>query len=724
MGLPLSAYIHRSVLTDANGTQNEGVNAVAVYFWDSVSLSWVKASGGAIPGVNVNITNFPPIYPSSVADGANVVLGATTDAAVTTNTTGTVSGKLRGMVAILSSVWNSLINALKIQIISGGDTIDTGNSTTTPLLANATFTGPWTDILNYSQISFSIFTDQNSATNGLVIQFSSDGVNIDHQHRYTVLASVSPFFGDNFQLHPHARFYRLIYTNGPVNQTAFRLETVLHPVSGIGSIVEVQDTISGGDDAVITKAVITGQDVTNPANFINGKMTPDGGMLINQNIQIDANNSSIANLAVGATFTGATTSNITASMIQIFLKTDQNCLVYLDQSQDGINFDISDRFEFFAAIGNFGINVGAFGAFYRVRVTNTGVATTTFFRLQTIFVPIANQLPRTLSQLGWLQTQINHLQDDSGFAVNNTPFGEMTTVQTIKLVGSLFPGNTLDTAFWTAVIGTGGSVAPVNGLLTMQTGTTANNATSLTTINNARFLAGHTNRFRAVVVLPDTGVANNTRRGGAYTATDGVFYELAGTVFNLVTRKASVEARVANGSFNGILGARVALDTNTHTWEIVYTAFTIWYFYDGNLLHTSSFNTTWSSTLNLPITYENFNTGGSTTNVILTTFGATILRNGQFIGQPQHFFQSGLTAGQTLKIGPGGLQGMLISNVTNNANVTLYDSLTAAGTIIWQSGAMGAQTIPFSLDFKGISFNIGLVLVVAGAACNALVLYE
>lgn len=50
----------------------------------------------------------------TVADGADVTTGATTDAAITTNTTGTISGKLRGLVAILADVWNSSSHTLKI----------------------------------------------------------------------------------------------------------------------------------------------------------------------------------------------------------------------------------------------------------------------------------------------------------------------------------------------------------------------------------------------------------------------------------------------------------------------------------------------------------------------------------------------------------------------------------------------------------------------------------
>ena len=46
---------------------------------------------------------------------AATVLGATADAAVETDTTGTISGKLRGLVKIFADVWDSVNNLLKVQ---------------------------------------------------------------------------------------------------------------------------------------------------------------------------------------------------------------------------------------------------------------------------------------------------------------------------------------------------------------------------------------------------------------------------------------------------------------------------------------------------------------------------------------------------------------------------------------------------------------------------------
>lgn len=61
---------------------------------------------------------------SPVADGADVNAGSTTDAANTTGTTGTMSGKLRGIVTILANVWDSVNGWLKVSMattIAGED---------------------------------------------------------------------------------------------------------------------------------------------------------------------------------------------------------------------------------------------------------------------------------------------------------------------------------------------------------------------------------------------------------------------------------------------------------------------------------------------------------------------------------------------------------------------------------------------------------------------------
>jgi hypothetical protein len=69
--------------------------------WDIPTLSWVAmlqpaTSGGGGGGGAVTIAN-----------GANTVEGSTTDVAVTDDINGTISGKLRGLVKVANSVWDS-----------------------------------------------------------------------------------------------------------------------------------------------------------------------------------------------------------------------------------------------------------------------------------------------------------------------------------------------------------------------------------------------------------------------------------------------------------------------------------------------------------------------------------------------------------------------------------------------------------------------------------------
>ena len=57
--------------------------------WNEALLDWIPSTGAPVVGVT---------GPISIANGADVAEGATTDIAVVTDTTGTISGKLRGLV--------------------------------------------------------------------------------------------------------------------------------------------------------------------------------------------------------------------------------------------------------------------------------------------------------------------------------------------------------------------------------------------------------------------------------------------------------------------------------------------------------------------------------------------------------------------------------------------------------------------------------------------------
>lgn len=164
----------------------------------------------------------------------------------------------------------------QIAVQSVGDTIDSQNSTTTPLGISGVFTGAWVNTLNYSQVVVMVYSDKNSAANGLAIQFSTDGVNVDHQHVYSSTGGS----GEEVQVHTHAKFYRVVFTNDGVAQTVFRLQSILRPVMAQGTIIEADDTITNSDDCVLTKSILTGFSTAGGGAFVDVKVSPSGAIQV------------------------------------------------------------------------------------------------------------------------------------------------------------------------------------------------------------------------------------------------------------------------------------------------------------------------------------------------------------------------------------------------------------------------------------------------------------
>jgi hypothetical protein len=115
--------------------------------------------------------------------------------------------------------------------------VSTNNSSIATLGIAGVFTGTSEDVSNYSEVRVSVISDQSSAVNGLSIQFSKDGTNWDFTDTYTVTGGTA----NTFVSPRYAQFFRIVYTNGGVAQTSFRLSTILNKVMGRGSAVRPQD---------------------------------------------------------------------------------------------------------------------------------------------------------------------------------------------------------------------------------------------------------------------------------------------------------------------------------------------------------------------------------------------------------------------------------------------------------------------------------------------------
>jgi len=153
--------------------------------------------------------------------------------------------------------------------------IDADNSTSTPLIAGGSFNGSAVEIIDESVICVSVYSDQDSASGGLVISQSTDGTNWDHTDVYTITGGE----GENYTINPHAKYYKIDYTNNAVTgQTEFRLQSILKATYVKPSSHRVGGDISNQDDAELVKAVLSGENGN--GQFHNVKTTADGNLTV------------------------------------------------------------------------------------------------------------------------------------------------------------------------------------------------------------------------------------------------------------------------------------------------------------------------------------------------------------------------------------------------------------------------------------------------------------
>jgi len=131
------------------------------------------------------------------------------------------------------------------------------------------------------------------------------------------------------------------------------------------------------------------------------------GDAIIQNEFTSTNNSSTANLASAATFTGTSDPLLGRDCIQVSFFADQQCTIQVQQAQQspGTSWDVVDSYVVAASTGD-SRTIKAIGSAVRVLVTNNGGSTTTALRLQTVLTPVSSALPRALTPLGNLKVAL------------------------------------------------------------------------------------------------------------------------------------------------------------------------------------------------------------------------------------------------------------------------------------------------------------------------------
>lgn len=111
--------------------------------------------------------------------------------------------------------------------------VDDANSSTVTLSANATFTGTAVETTLYETIHITLRADQAGAESGaLAVEFSQDASNWDISKTISY-NTANAVYSD--YLDCEARYYRVIFTNGPTAQGFFRLQSILQPYPRFGN---------------------------------------------------------------------------------------------------------------------------------------------------------------------------------------------------------------------------------------------------------------------------------------------------------------------------------------------------------------------------------------------------------------------------------------------------------------------------------------------------------
>lgn len=263
-------YAHTPIpvaITDVTGTSNVTINA-----------------GDIQVGIKHNGAD-----PSSVRIGDGTTLAAITLTNELKTSDATAATKLDTIHSDLAKDANSWFST------SLHGLVDSENSTTVPLLANATFTGTWKDCTDFNCIALGVYANQDSATDGLKYQFSADGVTVHHEHTYSYTVSA---YGIGYTVPVEFKYYRIVFTNGAVNQTSFTIISTLKQTALFPSSYKLTQAITGQTQALFTRGVIVGETTAGGGGYVNVKVSPSGAIQVGGTVGLDAGTNAIGSVSV------------------------------------------------------------------------------------------------------------------------------------------------------------------------------------------------------------------------------------------------------------------------------------------------------------------------------------------------------------------------------------------------------------------------------------------
>ena len=261
---------------------------VAPLLLSLLSGAMVAGSSPATANVTMNgvsVSTTPPYMDpsgnvtSSLIDSARRQVVVFDPALVyTVGVTGLVSGGLT----------DTELRASPVPVSEAVGMVDPNNSTTVPLAGGATFTGAWVDTVGYASVAYSIQSDVISAVGGIMRQWSQDGVNPMYWTGDSLSADRTGVNnGTDMMVRNHARYFRVVYTNGASAQSYFRLQSILYRSGVSADTIGVDHVPLSGQDALITKSVIAGKSSAGGGTYVDVKVSPSGAIQTEASVAVD-----------------------------------------------------------------------------------------------------------------------------------------------------------------------------------------------------------------------------------------------------------------------------------------------------------------------------------------------------------------------------------------------------------------------------------------------------
>lgn len=431
--------------------------------------------------------------------------------------------------------------------------------------------------------------------------------------------------------------------------------------------------------------------------------------------------SSITPLGAGATFTSPWVAVEDVATIRVGVLSSHDGNLRTQHSDDGGVTILRDSHQPVTANKGEFLSFHPRSQFFRIVYDNPGAAQS-LFHLSTVFHSVALGLTQSLVSAPLARTSLaaqaraiiyDYKYDSHATVIPGTK--ELLVSNRNSLIADAFVNGMLDTTLWTPTLTGTGSAAIVTSRLELGTGTTANSTAKLVSATNGRFIAGNIQGHKSGIVTPDAGTANNIRRWGTYNDVDGFFFELNGTTLYAVGRQDGVDTKVASPDWSDVSTYTHAAATPA-SYEISFGVGTAWFIVNDEVHHVMFGGGRKGS---FPNRYENNNSGGSTTNVLLRVLGSIQQRYGPVQNTPRFKNLSG-AATTILKVGPGHLSRIIVGDGSGANTATLYDNTAGSGLVI---ATLNVNKLQGTLDF-GTDFSNGLTIVTTGADTNLTVVFD